>query len=352
MTAQVFRATGSGLRCLLTVWLVGAISAASASTAPTNTVAAPAAPYRSLAVCLRRAISAPQRVNFEGTFVVASQAHGASSHIVHYGDGHTQLERIDRLDGPERVVFRRDDEVLTLWPAAHTLSLESHRLGRRFPLMLHEGIERIAQHYTLLSQGQARVAGRMASVVSLQPKDSYRYGYRLWLDDATGLPLRAEVVDARQQILEWAAFSDITIGVKAEPQRVLQGLKPHDGWTVRQAALEDVDPLAQGWVLRDLPPGFELVRAVRRMPRHPGAAEVSHARDGGGMLQLVFSDGLTYVSLFVEPRDARAPRPNMLVSMGATQTLMMRRDAWWLTAVGDVPPDSLKAFLAALQRRP
>lgn len=348
MILHCFKAVGSGVRCLLAFWLVVAASAAMAAGAPISGVG----PYHSLEDCLRRVISAPERINFEGTFIVASQDRGASSHIVHYVNGHSQLERIERLDGPERVVFRRDDEVLTLWPAQRMLSLESHRLGQRFPLMLREGVDRIAQHYTLSSQGVSRVAGRMANALSLQPKDNYRYGYRLWLDEATGLPLRAEVIGPGQQILEWAAFSDISIGVKAEPQRVLQGLKPHEGWTVKQTALRDVDLVTQGWALRGLPPGFELVRAVRRVALDPTAEGASNERHGTGMLQLVFSDGLTYVSLFVESHDAGEQRPNMLVSMGATQTLMIRRDGWWLTAVGDVPPGSLKAFLAALQHRP
>lgn len=306
----------------------------------------------SIETCLQRVISAPERINFEGTFVVGGSNQGASSHIIHYGDGRRQLERVERLDGPERVLYRRDDEVLTVWPAERALLVESRRLGKRFPVISREGSERIADHYSFAAQGTSRVAGRLADVISLSPKDAYRYGYRLWLDVATGLPLRAEIIGAQRQVLEWAAFSDVTIGIKADPQRVLHGMKPRDGWTVKHSELVDANLAYEGWLLHDVPAGFQLLRSVKRMVEPDAASAPGLGRhEQVPMLQLIFSDGLTYVSVFVEPYEAHKERQNMLVSMGATQAMIVRRDSWCLTAVGDVPPLSLKAFVTSLLRK-
>lgn len=340
--------TGSEIRCLLTFWIACFQLQAIASDSVTRHEVACA----SIDACLQRVISAPERINFEGTFVVGGGNQAASSHIVHYGDGHRQLERVERLDGPERVLYRRDDEVLTVRPAERSLSIESRRMGKRFPVISREGSERIADHYSFAAQGTSRVAGRLADVISLSPKDAYRYGYRLWLDIATGLPLRAEIIGAQQQVLEWAAFSDVTIGIKADPQRVLQGMRPHEGWAVKQSAVADVDLAYEGWALHDVPPGFQLLQAVKRMVAPADVSAPDQVRrEGLPMLQLIFSDGLTYVSVFVEPSEAHIERQNMLVSMGATQAMMVRRDAWCLTAVGDVPALSLKVFVTSLQRK-
>lgn len=341
--------TGSGKRCLLTLW---AASFSLLAQAAGEAVGRDAPSCASVDACLLRIARAPQRLNFEGTFVIDGANHGASLRIVHYGDGRSQLERVERLDGPERVVYRRDDDVVVLQPAEHALSYESRRFTRPFPFVGHEGNERVAAYYSLAVLGTARVAGRSADVISLMPKDGYRYAYRLWLDRATGLPLRAEILGTQQQVLEWAAFSDIAMGVKAEPQRVLQGMKPPEGWTVRQPAFADADLAYEGWLLHDVPAGFELIRAVKRLCVVDGASPAQPADASGlPMLQLIFSDGLTHVSVFIEPFEAHARRRNMVVSMGATQTAMIRRDAWWFTAMGDVPVASLKAFLAAVQRR-
>jgi sigma-E factor negative regulatory protein RseB len=58
----------------------------------------------------------------------------------------------------------------------------------------------------------------------------------------------------------------------------------------------------------------------------------------------VFSDGLTHVSLFVEPFKPQFHRAEMQAQQGATATVMQRRGEHWVTVVGDVPPATLAAF--------
>ena len=70
-----------------------------------------------------------------------------------------------------------------------------------------------------------------------------------------------------------------------------------------------------------------------------------------GAIQWVFSDGLAAVSLFVEPYDARRHAQEGLFASGATQTLTRRVNEWWLTAVGEVPAATLRAFAQGLERR-
>ena len=40
-----------------------------------------------------------------------------------------------------------------------------------------------------------------------------------------------------------------------------------------------------------------------------------------------------------------------MFASGATQTLTRRIQDWWLTAVGEVPPQTLRAFAQSLERR-
>ena len=68
-------------------------------------------------------------------------------------------------------------------------------------------------------------------------------------------------------------------------------------------------------------------------------------------MQWIFSDGLAAVSLFVEPYDQRHHAREGLFASGATHTLTRRIDDWWLTAVGEVPQQTLRAFASSLERR-
>jgi sigma-E factor negative regulatory protein RseB len=70
------------------------------------------------------------------------------------------------------------------------------------------------------------------------------------------------------------------------------------------------------------------------------------------VLQAVFSDGLTHVSLFIEPFDAARHQHDLQAQFGATHSIAGRRGDHWVTAMGDVPPATLKLFFDALERRP
>ena len=75
------------------------------------------------------------------------------------------------------------------------------------------------------------------------------------------------------------------------------------------------------------------------------------ALDKAPVLQAVFSDGLTHVSLFIEPYDAKLAVTPVTGQLGATGTLRQRRGEHWVTVMGDVPAATLKAFADALERR-
>ena len=69
-----------------------------------------------------------------------------------------------------------------------------------------------------------------------------------------------------------------------------------------------------------------------------------------GLGQAVFGDGLTSVSLFMEP-DAGTPRRETPLSWGVTQALSRRIGNAWVTVVGDVPLVTLQFFSNQLERR-
>ena len=73
--------------------------------------------------------------------------------------------------------------------------------------------------------------------------------------------------------------------------------------------------------------------------------------EGATVIQAVFTDGLTHVSVFVEPFQAERHRQELHAQRGATATLTARRDAHWVTVVGDVPVPTLRLFADALERR-
>ena len=307
-----------------------------------------AAPQRDVRAWLMRIHDAAGRQNFQGTFVVSSPGNVASARMAHFCDGSNQYERIESLDGARRDVYRHNETVHTLWPAKGVAVVEQRTLPASFPALLQSGGDGVAEWYEVEPRGEERVAGHAADVLLVKPKDSYRYGYRLWSDKASGLLLRADVLDPRGEVLETSAFSDITIGIRSRPESVLQPMKRLDNYRVLRPVLSPTRLESEGWSMRGSAPGFRLVSCVKRQMERPGTPGDP---DGHRVLQAIYADGMTYVSVFIEPfRENRHTGPVATVT-GATQILSVRHGDWWITAVGDVPPATLRLFATALERR-
>jgi sigma-E factor negative regulatory protein RseB len=311
--------------------------------------AEPSAAAREMRSWLMRIHSAASHRNFQGTFVVSGGGSVASARIAHFCDGRNQYERIESLDGPARRVFRHNDMVHTLWPASRIALLEQRDLLNSFPALLQGGDDNIHEVYDVQAMASERVAGRDADVLLVRPRDAHRYGFRLWADKASGLLLRSDVLGERSELLETAAFSDVAIGIRPQVESVLQPMRRLEGYRIVRPVLKPTQLEAEGWILRVATPGFRQVSCVRRPMESPMNAAAEPARRD--VVQTIYSDGLTHVSVFIEPFSPDHHVKPLLTTIGATQTLMVRQADWWITVVGDVPASTLRAFANGLERR-
>lgn len=297
---------------------------------------------------LLRIQEAASKRNFVGTVVVSAGGTVASTRIAHYGEGRDQFERIDSLDGQVRSVFRHNDLVHTVWPHKRVAVVEQRDQMSSFPGLLQAGNDRVQEFYDLKPLALERVAGHEANVLLLKPRDKLRFGYRLWAEKGTSLLLRTEVLGERGEVLESSAFSEVSIGVRAQPESVVQPVKKLDGYRVLKPQNVSTRPEGEGWTLKSSVPGFRLVSCVKRQLDVQGKGGQGA---GEQMLQTVYSDGLTYVSIFIEPYNAERHGRPVSTSIGATQTMMRREGDWWITAMGDVPAATLRQFAYGIERK-
>jgi sigma-E factor negative regulatory protein RseB len=295
---------------------------------------------------LQRIHNAASQRNYQGTLVVSAGGSMSSSRLAHYCEGSQFYERIDMLDGKARSIYRHNEEVLTVWPGAKLVRVEQRDAVALFPAVLSGSEEQLFDRYDMLAEGSERVAGHDAAVFLLRPRDSQRFAQRLWADQGSGLLLRADVLAADGRVLETAAFTDVTIGVKAQPETVLAGMKKLDGYRVLRSVPRHTGLEAEGWRLKAPVAGFRQISCVKRSLE---AADDSQAASPDDVLQTIFSDGLTHVSVFIEPFHADRHRAGS-GALGATHTLMQPMGSHWVTLMGDVPMATLNQFAAALER--
>ncbi len=303
--------------------------------------------------------------SFIGTLVQTSQSGISSARIWHACDGSSQIERMETLTGAPRSSIRKDDKLVTFMPELKLARYEKREglgAGSSFTELLKPGANQIPDFYTVKSLGNERIAGLETDVVQLSPRDNLRYGYRLWTERKSALVLKLQTMDSFGAVLEQAAFSELQLDAPVKADKLKQMMKPAEGWRVEKTDVVKTTAAAEGWQLKASVPGFKAVSCHKRGASMSTSASGSPAASNENSpantqptmpptMQWVFSDGLATVSLFVESYDkARHTQEGLAVS-GATHSLFRRMNEFFLTAVGEVPPQTLRQFAAALERK-
>lgn len=295
---------------------------------------------RNVVEWLLRMHEASRQRAYMGTLVVSSGSAISSSRIWHVCDGKQQLERVDTLTGEPRTTIRRNSEVITFVPSSKQALVERRESLGIFPELLRTPSHQIATFYDAADRGTERVAGHLADVITIMPRDGLRFGYRVWSEQKTGLVVKMQTLGEQGAVLEQVGFTELQLDAPVRMEQLIQQMSNTKGYDLRRTVLQKTTPLAEGWQLKDTVPGFTTMSCHTR----------SAATSGRAPMQWVLSDGLATVSLFIEPFDAARHQKEVSAVMGATHSVSQRLGDYWLTAMGEVPPITLKRFVAALER--
>ncbi|WP_374438179.1 MucB/RseB C-terminal domain-containing protein [Pseudomonas panipatensis] len=271
-------------------------------------------------VWVKRLSDVEQRQSFQGTFVYERNGVFSTHEIWHRAEpGEAVRERLLQLDGPRQEVSRIDGVTQCiaggmagqlgggpLWPA------------RKF------NAADLASWYDLRMLGESRIAGRDAMVIALVPRDQYRYGFELHIDQQTGLPLKSLLLNEKGQILERLQFTRVSIDAPDDA-----ALQPSADCQAIRASKPEVSakvPWHSEWV----PPGFTLDGVS--MQRSPVSEDQVASFDYG--------DGLARFSIFVEPLHG-AKVDDARTQLGPTAVVAKRLNTddggMMVTVVGEIP---------------
>lgn len=290
---------------------------------------------------LKKIQLAARNVNYEGTFVYQAANQVGTSRISHLRDGKNNLQKLQNLDGKSREYVWVNDEVICYIPEAKVMVVEKKTSqDELFGTKLPANFADQASNYHLRNSEPGRVAGYDCHGLVLAPKDNLRYGYRLCADIDTGLLLLAQTINERNEVLEQIAFTELTIG-GIDKSRVRPSVSNTQGWRVEQVMIHPTQ--AMGWQVKWLPPGFKKVREIRRKLNEASASQHE-------AVQMVFSDGLASISVFVE--GASPNRSEINVQLGARNIMSKRQGESWLTVVGEVPAAAIKQLANSIEYKP
>ena len=283
---------------------------------------------------LRKMYDASQKLSYSGTFVYQQGARSETSRITRYGAG--DIERLEVLDGMPREIVRTRDTVRCYLPTSKVVKVENRAADRTFPALLPEKVGELSRHYDI-SLGEARrIAGFDCQAILLKPKDNLRYGYRLYADASSGMLLKAMTVDAGGDTIEQFSFTQLSIGNVTRD--MVRPRHAAGSWRIDNA---DASPAhLAGWSLSAELPGFRKIVELKR--------RLGESRQAG---QVVYSDGLAAVSVFIEPLDAarRDALRTGLASVGAIHIYTREVANHVVTVVGEAPAVSVQRIADAVE---
>ncbi len=286
--------------------------------------------------------------NYQGTFVHEHDGQTETMKIVHRAENGDFAERVASLDGSRREAVQRDGELRAYFPDQRVVLVEG---GPKGGLLLSglTGLDSASEQiYRMSEETPTRVSGREARVIAVEPQDNLRYGYRVWIDSATAMPLKTESHTVSGKVVEQLVFTELSL-----PSHIADAALQPAPATRQYRLLRHTDATGsapnQGgdttWDASELPAGFRLI----------GNSTQILGDNRNSVTHLVFSDGLASVSVFVEPRSPEpaapgaAPAAPRVTNMGSSTALSTEVNGHKVTTIGEVPPDCVRAITRSLR---
>lgn len=337
------------LALLIAAAAIGSVASAQGPATPANR--ADDAPVRDGAVpngstepqhWLDRMNEALTTLNYDGVFSHAQNGEIETLRIIHRVVGTQVMERLVSLDGSGREFIRSGSELTCYLPDEHRVLIEQQPQQSLLLGNLPRFDAATRRFYDLRMGRRARLIGRPAQLVVVTPKDQFRYGYRLWIDDGTGMPLKTQLCDGRGRAIEQVVFASLTT-----PHAIPDSAFKPDISTAGFITMRQVPIAARGaaaiapWNALRLPPGFHM--SVRTEQVIPGAA--------GPVEHIVYTDGIATVSVFVESHMHPDHALSGGTQIGSSSTYATIVDGHPVTAVGEVPPVTVRFIASSVHAR-
>lgn len=290
---------------------------------------------------LDRMTQAVETLNYRGTLVHIRNGAVDTLRIVHRADEDGVHERIYSIDGEPREVLREGSRVRCLLPGDQPQVLESHFAGRLLPTLPIDRLTRPESAYHMTLGDRDRVAGMMARIIAIEPRDEFRYGYRLWLEEQTGMLLRYALIDRSGRQLQQLSFTDIEIGIPISDAELAPQLD--DAPRVLTTRLDDSG--------EQVTPGRKYARIEASVPDGFRLANVGHGRGENDSVfeHLLFSDGLASFSIYIEKASADSVGSRM-ESLGPVHVYTSQAGGRLFTIVGEVPAVTVETIGNAFRK--
>jgi sigma-E factor negative regulatory protein RseB len=286
---------------------------------------------------LARMATALNETSYVGEFISESAGRSERLSITHRVHNGIVSERLASLSGNGRELVRENDEVVVYLPDQR-LAIIERRSGQSDLMGAVPQFEPgMASWYKIDYVGREATIFGPTAVIAVRPLDGYRFGYRLWIDVDSHMPVRSELLDGANRVIERLRFTKLEFDDDIPDSAFEPALDRSKLRWVRQSPQSGEE--APAWRAARVPPGFRL--SVSGMQAVAGA--------GAPANHLVYSDGLASISVFIHAPTPDKPPVQGSGRSGVASAFSTVVDGHQVTVVGEVPPRTLKLIATGLR---
>ena len=300
---------------------------------------------------LKRMSDADQQQNYQGTFILRKSDKLSTLRVTHGVDEKGEWETLEALNGESRNVIRHNNRVVSIYPERELVTIRHVADKQTLHPRLPDNIDKLELFYTMNRLEDDRIANHSALVIDLQPKDRYRYGYRYWVDKATGMLLRCDLVSEDNVVVEQMMFTSLDyLSEKPEHLFEMQRFDQYKQKLLDEAVIEMQDSAPVEWTIKQLPQGFMLTQRTMRHSKPVSLQSRDPSASKPDLLHMVYSDGLASVSVFIENHQGPGKHVTGASTMGAVNAYGHAVGDSFVTVVGEVPVKTVQSMAQSTVR--
>lgn len=288
---------------------------------------------------LHRMGAAVQSTSYEGTVIRIRGGEAESLKVVHQVADGVIREKVVAQEGNGLEIIRNGNEVHCILPDRKSVLVEEWDDQSTLFSTLPSSEIRFGNEYDVSIVREERVAGRQTRLLAIRPHDSYRYGYRIWLDKATAFPLQTQLIGEDGAAIEQVMFAEISLDKEIDASALAPSYSTEEFRWFNQSNHHVTRSIDTDWVCENLPRGFKVVSTHEE--KMPGSETfVTH---------ILYSDGLANVSVFIaQLGDGNSQGPS---SVSGSNSFSVIVGDHHVTAVGEVPAITVEQIATTMRPR-
>jgi len=275
---------------------------------------------------LQQMEQASQSLSYELAYINVSRLGIESLRYRHAVIDKKTYAQLLQMDGPRREIIQRGNEISYFEPGLEPFTLAGDHIVDSLPALVYADFAQLAENYDFVPVGRTRIADQLCEVIRIVSRDGTRYGYIVWLDSETKLPLRVDLLDRDGETLE--QYRVISFAVDEGVSKLMQGMETAK--LPPSLSVPAGNQVSFNWKTTWLPAGMKEVAQSRR--QIPSLNRPVESR--------LYTDGLFSFSVNVTLADKNSAPHTLRTGRRTVQTAV--RNNAEITVVGELPPATAK----------